>query len=84
MSRGRTSSSPRCVFMWMRLGVTLNVTDSEREALLDGDEDTLLKVLKEHRFSVDGNSYIPGCVAEEFRPGSDDVDFELPPTPIKY
>lgn len=70
--------------MWMRLGVTLNVTDSEREALLDGDEDTLFKVLKEHRFSVDGNSYIHGCVAEEFRPGSDDVDFELPPTPIKY
>lgn len=70
--------------MWMRLGVTLNVTDSEREALLDGDEDTLLKVLKERRFSVDGNSYIHGCVAEEFRPGSDDVDFELPPTPIKY
>ena len=66
--------------MWMHLGVT----DSEREALLDGDEDTLLKVLKEHRFSVDGNSYIHECVAAEFRPGSDDVDFELPLTPIKY
>ena len=70
--------------MWMRIGVTLNVTDSEREALLDGDKDTLLKVLKEHRFSVDGNSYIPMCIAEKFRPDSDDVDFELPPTPIKY
>lgn len=57
---------------WMRLGITIKFTEME-EALLFGEnrliaEDTLLNILAEGRFEIDGDSYIPdydnGVVAE--------------------
>ena len=57
---------------WMRLGIKIKFTEME-EALLFGEnrliaEDTLLNILAEGRFEIDGDSYIPeydnGVVAE--------------------
>ena len=48
---------------WMRLGIKIKFTEME-EALLFGEnrliaEDTLLNILAEGRFEIDGDSYIP-------------------------
>ena len=48
---------------WMRLGITIKLTEME-EKLLFGEnrliaEDTLLNILAEGRFEIDGDSYIP-------------------------
>ena len=57
---------------WMRLGIKIKFTEME-EALLFGEngliaKDTLLNILAEGRFEIDGDSYIPdydnGVVAE--------------------
>ena len=47
---------------WMRLGITIKFTEME-EKLLFGEnrliaEDTLLNILAEGRFEIDGDSYI--------------------------
>ena len=48
---------------WMRLGIKIKFTEME-EALLFGEnrliaEDTLLNIIAEGRFEIDGDSYIP-------------------------
>ena len=48
---------------WMRLGITIKFTEME-EKLLFGEnrliaEDTLLNILAEGRFEIEGDSYIP-------------------------
>lgn len=48
---------------WMRLGIKIKFTEME-EALLFGENrliaaDTLLNILAEGRFEIDGDSYIP-------------------------
>ena len=48
---------------WMRLGIKIKFTEME-EALLFGEnrliaEDTLLNILAEGRFEIEGDSYIP-------------------------
>lgn len=48
---------------WMRLGIKIKFTEME-EKLLFGEnrliaEDTLLNILAEGRFEIDGDSYIP-------------------------
>lgn len=58
---------------WMRLGIKIKFTEME-EALLFGENrliaaDTLLNILAEGRFEIDGDSYIPDYdngVAAEF------------------
>ena len=55
--------------IWMRLGVTLKGTKEEIESLFNDDEksyETLTKILKERRFEIDGDSYIPETVVEEY------------------
>jgi len=73
--------------LWMRLGVSLHVTDAEADTLLSDDshhaDDILRSVIRDGRFSVDGNSYIPRKSVEvynnenatDYKVG--DVDFEL-------
>lgn len=55
--------------IWMRLGVTLNGTKDELETLLSNGEEgynTLVKILREKRFVIDGESYIPEKCIEEY------------------
>lgn len=73
--------------LWMRLGVTLNITDDEADAIMGDDDsasvDTLLGVLRAGRFEPDGDSYIPGesIVSYNHAHGTEyddtDVDFNL-------
>ena len=60
---------------WMRLGIKIKFTEME-EALLFGEnrliaEDTLLNILAEGRFEIDGDSYIPD---DEIPDGANLVD----------
>lgn len=45
--------------LWLRLGVSVSGTKDEIAALMDGDRDTLERIVAENRFVVDGDSYIP-------------------------
>lgn len=48
---------------WMRLGIKIKFTGMEEELLFGENrliaEDTLLHILAEGRFEIDGDSYIP-------------------------
>lgn len=48
---------------WMRLGIRIKFTEMEEELLFGENrliaEDTLLNILAEGRFEIDGDSYIP-------------------------
>lgn len=51
--------------LWLRLGVSVSCSEEEIAALMNGDHDTLVKIIDQKRFVVDGDSYIPSvCVAE--------------------
>lgn len=73
--------------LWMRLGVTLNITADEAEAIMGEDKHrstlTLRSVLRSGRFSPDGESYIPGeCIvsyndAYGTKFEDSDIDFNL-------
>lgn len=57
----------RCI--WMRLGISLRGTEEEIESLFNDDEksyETLTKILQERRFEINGDSYIPETVVEEY------------------
>lgn len=50
--------------LWMRLGVTLHITDEEAQILMSDDSkgtETLRNILNEKRYEIDGDSYIPDC-----------------------
>ena len=64
------------VRVWMRLGVSLNLTKEQAKMVLDGDAAPIMAVLKKPRgfmglfrkkklWYIDGDSYIPFTVAEE-------------------
>ena len=48
---------------WMRLGIKIKFTEMEEELLFGENrliaEDTILNLLAEGRFEIDGDSYIP-------------------------
>lgn len=48
---------------WMRLGIKIKFTEMEEELLFGENRliaaDTLLNILAEGRFEIDGDSYIP-------------------------
>ena len=56
--------------LWMRAGVSINLTDDEVESILGSDNtngvDVIKAVLLDGRFSFDGESYIPNDTVEEF------------------
>lgn len=49
--------------VWMRLGIKIKFTEMEEELLFGENRliaaDTLLNILAEGRFEIDGDSYIP-------------------------
>ena len=45
--------------LWLRLGVTINPTDVEMDAILNGNAEVLKKVIERGDFQLDGESYIP-------------------------
>ena len=56
------------VYSWWRLGCSAVLTKSELDRLNDGDSDLLVELFKAGRFTLDGESYIPGdcdCLGEK-------------------
>ena len=71
--------------LWMRLGVSLRITEAE-EAVIFGDdgakaEELLRCVIAEDRFEPDGDTYIPAVTVEEYNqksgPDSEDGDTDF-------
>jgi len=80
--------------LWIRLGVSLQITAAE-EAILFGDDreaatEALRHILAEERFTPDGDSYIPEPTVEEYNkeygtkyePGEYDFDIYVRPCGI--
>lgn len=55
--------------IWLRVGVTISMTDEEADIIVgcgDNSRETLLKILNEGRFLWDGDAYIPEVCVQEF------------------
>ena len=55
--------------VWIRLGGYITADDATMEEIKNGNEDALVKAIKEHGFEVDGDTYIPDPETE--------VEFDL-------
>lgn len=55
--------------VWMRFGGNITCTPEEMELIMNGDTDTLVKVIKEHGVELDGETYEP----------ESEVEFDLNP-----
>lgn len=69
--------------IWVRLGVLVCGDAQQIEDVIKGDADTLVNLVKEQKFFIDGNSYIPESSIEEYNEDYGthhpikDVEFEL-------
>lgn len=56
--------------VWMRMGITLSLTADEMEKIVCGNEKesqaALVRIFSDGRAAIDGDSYIPGPVMEEY------------------
>ena len=56
--------------LWIRLGVSLEITEAEESAIFCGDnadiEAALAKIIADGRARLDGDSYIPSVCIEDF------------------
>lgn len=55
--------------LWMRVGITFNITEEEERAIFNsasGMEDVIRKLIKEKRCKLDGDTYIPAQVVEDY------------------
>lgn len=59
--------------LWVRVGMTIHLTDAEAERILGGDDGgaaalrtAVLTALAENRAFPDGESYVPECEVEAF------------------
>lgn len=59
--------------IWMRLGGFVTCPKEDIAAILDGDEATLLKLIRQYGFELNGDSYIP----EDLSPDGYEIDFEF-------
>ena len=68
--------------VFVRLGIYINPTDGELDKIFKGDTETLKKVIKEKRFSIGGDTYIPSPAIESYNEENgtdytiDDIGFE--------
>lgn len=64
--------------IWLRLGVTIEASDKETEAILNGDGKTLVKVIRKNGFLINGDSYIPGNANTDLGMDEDDeIGFDI-------
>jgi len=53
--------------VWMRVGISLDCTAEEAEAIMSGEgADLISEMVYEGRFSLDGDAYVPDSVVEEY------------------
>lgn len=67
--------------IWMRLGVSVFGSTEDIGNIIMGDEELLAKLLREGKFEIDGESYIPGSTIEAYNQDNntlyDEGDVEL-------
>ena len=69
--------------VWLRLGVTVQGCREEIEEILEGDTETLRKLLVAGRYEIGGETYIPGTSIEEYNAkhqtnfDAKDIDFHI-------
>lgn len=73
--------------LWMRLGVSLRITEAEEKIIFGEDgakaEELLRRIIAEDRFEPDGDTYIPAMTVEVYnaKHGTDyevgDTEFDL-------
>jgi len=86
-NRTMTRDSPN-MNLWLRLGVTLDVPESQGLKILSGNEQALLDVLtdpckEKGEWYIDGETYIPDEIIDELPYDRDiygHIEFELPKT----
>lgn len=70
-------TKPTEASVWLRLGVTLSGNKEDIEKIIQGEGSVLDRFLAENRFSIDGESYIPVSVIEEYNK-ENGTDFDFP------
>lgn len=72
--------------VWMRLGATVHGHKDDIEKIIQGDCATLNKLLENKSFDIDGETYIPASVIEEYNKENqtdfDEEDIDFPTTYI--
>lgn len=69
--------------IWMRLGAMVTGKREEIEKILEGDADTLVRLLAQGKFEINGETHIPATVIEEYNKEHQtgfkekDMDFHL-------
>lgn len=73
--------------LWMRLGVSLHITEAEEQVIFSEDRakarELLRRIIAEGRFEPDGDTYVPAVTVEEYNEqyGTDyevgDTEFDL-------
>lgn len=61
--------------IWMRVGATVKGSKEEIEKIIQGDDETLCRLLETRSFDIDGETYIPSTVVEEYN-RENNTDFE--------
>jgi len=56
----------KTVTIWARLGAAITMTEEEADKVLTGDAETLIRILREGRFELEGDTYIPDVMIEDF------------------
>lgn len=62
--------------IWIRLGGNITADEDTYQKIMSGDEEALVKAIKEHGFEVNGDSYIPDPDSE--------AEFDLNPMVLTF
>lgn len=72
--------------LWMRLGITVHGAKDDIEKIIQGDHTALNQLLEKHSFDIDGETYLPSSVIEEYNKENqtdfDEEDIDFPTTYI--
>lgn len=61
-----TANKEKTMTIWARLGAFITLTEEEANKILStGDTDTLIRIIREGRFELGGDSYIPDVAIED-------------------
>lgn len=69
--------------LWLRLGISVRGSREDIERILNGDTETLRKLLDAGRYGIGGETYVPGSTVEGYNEDHDtefeeeDVEFHL-------
>lgn len=67
--------------IWMRLGATVSGSKEEIEKVLDGDVETLKKLLDKKQIEFSGDTYIPEECIEDY---NEEFDTDYEPNMVEF